>query len=300
MNFPKIFQKDPLTVGDMIKWGAKWMRRQKCHHHFFGDYSWLATARALSDYALNYTKQDHELLTLNERQAVLALFEKRIIERLPVEYITHQAEYCGHLFYVNDKVLVPRSIMSGHFKEFLEAIPWENYRVLDLCTGSGCIGITLALLNPKIQVDLSDISSGALEVAQKNIEKHKLSNRLRCIQSDGFENIQDKYDLVITNPPYVSMNEYNKSPAEFKNEPKIALESGQDGLDMVNVILRQAPDYLNNRGVLIAEVGPTAAKRIKKKYPKIPFKWFKYKKSIFLTPGVFLCTKQDLQPLTVY
>ncbi len=146
---------------------------------------------------------------------------------------------------------------------------------------------------------MADISHAALEVAHVNINKYSLNDRVRCIRSDLFDNIQNKYDLIITNPPYVSISEYQKCPEEFKNEPKIALESGKDGLDILHKILSQAKKYLNKNGSLIAEVGFPAAKLLKKKYPRILFKWFKYrrpngKESIFGMHGVFLCKRSDL------
>lgn len=297
--FLKIASRDKACVNDIVRLGAKLMSKQKMHHHFFGDHSWLATAQALVTYALG-EKDPQDKITSQECLSIFALFEKRIANRMPVEYILEQAQYCGHSFYVNESVLVPRSIMNARFQEFLNRISWENYRVLDLCTGSGCIGISLALMNSRIQVDLADISLEALDVAQANIEKHGLQKRVRCIQSDCFENIYGQYDLIITNPPYVSIEEYVQTPEEFKKEPKIALESGVEGLDVVHVILSEAKNYLNPKGVLIAEVGPPAAKRLKKHYPKVRFKWFKYKRangriSWFSSPGVFLCHKEDLQ-----
>lgn len=299
--FLSLCEKHQARVKDILALGVQVMSRQKLHHHFFGDYSWKATAQALLDYALNPTHPD-TLLTPEQARVIFALFERRIVQRVPVEYITQQASYCGHSFYVNEHVLIPRSIMSARFKEFLNETHWNTYRVLDLCTGSGCIGITLALLNPKIQVDLADISCKALEVAQRNIEQHGLQDRVGCIHTNGFDNIHHDYDLIITNPPYVSHQEYEKSPAEFKQEPKIALESGVEGLDLVHRILRKAKHYLSPQGTLIAEVGSSAAKRLKKHYPNIKFTWFKYKRpngsiSWFSTPGVFLCKKEDLQAI---
>lgn len=301
-EFLQLCESTQVTVKDIVKLGAQLMSKQKLHHHFFGDYSWKATAQSLTNYALKNLKNNQDYITPEECVSIFSLFEKRIVERVPVEYITNEAQYCGRPFYVNDQVLVPRSIMSARFQDFLKDTHWDSYRVLDLCTGSGCIGITLALMNPHIQVDLVDISSEALKVAQINIEKHGLQERVRCIQSDCFENVEHQYDLMITNPPYVSVNEYNKTPEEFKKEPKIALESGIDGLDIVHVILSQADHYLTTKGALIAEVGSPAAKRLKKHYPNIAFKWFKYKRpngtvSWFSTPGVFLCQKEDLQSL---
>ena len=327
-TFLKSCLNSDATVGDIISLGRKLMRKEKLHHHFFGNYdffgnhhffgnhrfyhffgnySLLANSKYLTYHALMVLdpkphRSVNDKLTVQEATSIITLFEKRISERIPVEYITNEADYAGHKFYVNEHVLVPRSLMNARFNDFLNEMHWENYRVLDLCTGSGCIGITLALLNSKIQVDLADISSDALDVARTNIEKHSLSDRVKCIQSDCFENIQGKYDLIITNPPYVSTLEYNQSPIEFKNEPKIALESGADGLDIVNKILTQAQSYLNPNGELIAEVGLTAAKRLKKKHPQVHFKWLKYrrlngKEFFFDAPGVFSCKYDQLQNL---
>lgn len=295
-----------MTLSHMIELGAKWMKKSKLHHHFFKDRSFFTIAQSLAFHALGLehaTDDNPELLTRkiseNEAKKMLGLFEKRIVHRLPVEYLTNQAYYLGNKFYVNENVLVPRSIMNTRFEDFLNEIEWENYRVLDLCTGSGCIGISLALLHPKIQVDLVDISTKALEVAQININRHGLNDRVKCIESDLFANVHNQYDLIITNPPYVSTREYNMSPEEFKREPKIALESGKDGLDIIHQILAQAKNYLNPQGKLIAEIGFTAAQRVKKKYRKVPFKWYKYRRpsgheSFFGMHGVFECPAKGL------
>jgi ribosomal protein L3 glutamine methyltransferase len=194
--------------------------------------------------------------------------------------------------------------MNTRFQDFLNEMDWQNYRVLDLCTGSGCIGISLALMHPLIHVDLADISAQALAVAEKNIQKYALSERVKCIQSNVFENISERYDLIITNPPYVSATDYKRSAKEFKNEPKIALVSGRDGLDIVHQIMQQARNYLNPNGKLIAEVGMPAVKQIKKHYRRVPFKWYKYrtpagKVSWFISPGVFEVSAQALQKLII-
>lgn len=286
------------TIAAVIRLGAKLMRKAKLHHHFFRDYTWETQAKALVDFGLKPLDRDstdpNALIDEKTAVLILSLFEKRITERIPVEYITHEAGYLGRSFYVNEHVLVPRSIMHTRFEDFLKGITWKNYKVLDLCTGSGCIGITLALMDPHISVDLADISPQALAVAEINIKKYWLNDRVKCIQSDLFENIHDKYDLIITNPPYVSSKEYQKSPQEFKTEPRIALEAGEDGLSLIHHILTQSKIYLNPEGTLIAEVGCSAAKRIKKQYPHVKLQWFKYrppggKASFFADEGVFLC-----------
>ncbi len=271
------------TVNDVIHCGYRLMRKARLHHHFFRN-SLFKIAEYLTFFSLQlpheYNNENYltRLVSEQEALAIIKLFEQRIAERLPVEYLTNESWYLGNRFYVNENVLVPRSVMSERFVDFLNQVTWENFRVLDLCTGSGCIGITLALLNPNIKVDLLDISEKSLEVAKINIKNHSLTDRVQCIQSDLFNHVHHTYDLIISNPPYVSQAEYNASSPEFKNEPKIALESGVDGLDIVKQILAQAKNYLNPHGLLIVEVGCTAAKRLKKKYRKIPFKWFNYKR----------------------
>ncbi len=273
-----------MTIEKISNAGYHLMRRENLHHHFFMDYSLYTTAVHLVLFALDFDSEKNQKnfmnikITEKEGASIIHLFEKRIVERLPVEYITQESNYLGYKFYVNENVLVPRSVMNTRFDEFLQNVQWKNYRVLDLGTGSGCIGITLALMKSDIMVDLVDISEKALSVAAININRHQLQQRVKCIQSDLFEKIHETYDLIITNPPYVSCREYKKIPAEFKTEPKLALEAGKKGLDVLDQILMNASRYLNSQGTLIAEVGATAARHLKKKYPEISFKWLKYKR----------------------
>ena len=224
------------------------------------------------------------------------MFEKRIVERLPVEYITNEAWYYGHKFYVNENVLVPRSLMGEKFNDFIEKIKWQNCRVLDLCTGSGCIGITLALLNSKLNVDLVDIFDKALEVTQKNIGFFQLHNRVKCFQSDVFENVKDKYDLIISNPPYLNTSEYEANDEEWKNEPKIALECGKEGLNVFNRIFTNSHNYLTESGFLIMEVGHAAEIILKNKYPNF-FDWIEFTDSQgkkMANSGVLRCKASQL------
>lgn len=299
---------NPVTVGDMVRLGYDLLRKAPLHPHFFGNNSLLVTAQYLTFFALQLPHEYDDPTTLNapikekEVAEILKLFEIRINERIPVEYITHESWYSGYKFYVNEHVLVPRSIMNTRFQDFLKDSQWENNRVLDLCTGSGCIGITLALLNPNLKVDLVDISPEALKVASMNVNNHALNDRVECIESDLFKNIKNKYDLIITNPPYVTTSEYESSPEEFKKEPKIALECGDDGLEIISRILSEAKHFLNPNGKLIAEVGVTAAKRLKKKYPEVSFEWFTYRKpegkesilDVFGMHCIFSCKAEEL------
>jgi ribosomal protein L3 glutamine methyltransferase len=293
-------QAKTATVNDIIHLGFTLMTKEKVYHHYFGDHSLFTTAEYLTYHALkNSFKKLSDKISSTEALEIIKLFERRISERIPVAYITNETYFCGYKFYVNENVLVPRSIMISRFHDFLGQIKWDNNQVLDLCTGSGCIGITLALLNKDIMIDLVDISAAALEVAQINISNYDLNQRVKCIQSDLFSNVQKKYDLIITNPPYVSTSDYLNSEAEFKSEPKLALEAGEDGLDIINRILSQAKQHLNAKGLLIAEVGIPAAKVLKKKYPSIKFKWLKCrnfdgKEKFFSGHCIFLCKQNDL------
>jgi ribosomal protein L3 glutamine methyltransferase len=198
-SFLALSKKFPITVNDLIRLGLTVMRKANINHHYFGTTDFKGTSRYLVFWGLGfpYTYDDkfylESKLTEVEIFKIINLFEKRIVERLPVEYITNEAWYNGYKFYVNENVLVPRSLMAKKFNDFIEKIKWKNYRVLDLCTGSGCIGITLALLNSKLNVDLVDISDKALEVTQKNIDIFKLHNRVKCFQSDVFENTLPYY-----------------------------------------------------------------------------------------------------------
>ena len=310
-----------VCVNDIIKFGQKLMQKEKLSRHFFGENSiignWLGTsclygtARYLTFYALKlpYEFKNKNYLdkpiSQQDAKKVFSLFEKRISERIPVEYITNECWYLNNKFYVNQDVIVPRSIMHTRFEDFLKGVTWQNYRVLDLCAGSGCIGISLALLNKDIKVDLVDISPKALDVARINISNYNLADRVKCIQSDLFNNLENnKYDLIITNPPYVPKNEYDLGSEEFKNEPKMALESGADGLNHIHRIIFESRAYLNPNGKLIAEVGYTAPKLLKKIYSKVKFKWFhcrgpKGSKSIidylpFGLKGIFMCERAYL------
>lgn len=293
------------TVQDIIRFGTRLMWWSRIHPHFFGSNMLRETAEFLTLYALQLPREYQNpaylkiKLSCMDAEKIISLFERRIAERIPIEYITQEAEYLGHTFYVNEHVLIPRSLMNTRFHDFLNEMDWQQYRVLDLCTGSGCIGISLALMHPGITVDLADISKDALSVAEINIKKYQLQDRVRCIQSDVFSNIKDQYDLIITNPPYVSRAEYKKCPLEFKREPHIALEAGKEGLDIIHRILREAKNYLHPRGKIIAEVGMPTAKRMKRRYKNIRFQWYKYrtpagKVSWFISPGIFAVKAVDL------
>ncbi len=242
---------------------------------------------------LSWDSSDNELekaLAETEYSAILNLFERRVRERLPAAYLTGQAWFAGIDFEVTPDVLVPRSpiaeLIDNHFQ------PWvlPPRKVLDLCTGSGCIGIAIAL-HMGVDVDLSDISPEALEVARRNVSRHNVGDCVNVIQSDGFDNIHQTYDLIVSNPPYVDETDLANMPLEYHAEPAIGLASGKDGLDFTRKLLSQASSYLSESGSLVVEVG-NSAEALQEAFPNVPFMWFEFERG---GHGVFLLTKQELK-----
>ncbi|HKE97297.1 MAG TPA: 50S ribosomal protein L3 N(5)-glutamine methyltransferase [Povalibacter sp.] len=233
-------------------------------------------------------------LTAGQRDEVLQLFDRRIRERVPVAYLTHRMWFAGHEFYVDERVLVPRSPIA----ELIEArfAPWidvGNIRnVLDIGTGSGCIAIAAALALPDAAVDAADISDDALAVTRINIERHGLGDRVRAVRSDVFSGLGGRrYDVIVTNPPYVGEAELADLPDEYHREPRLGLYGGDDGLDIVRRILGQALDHLEPHGILITEVG-NSEEALVRAYPRVPFTWLEFARG---GGGVFLLTAAELQ-----
>ena len=229
-----------------------------------------------------------------DRQRVLQLLEQRISSRKPAAYLLNEAWFAGMPFYVDERVLVPRSPIA----ELIEArfTPWINPqqigRILDMCTGSGCIGIACAQAFPDATVDLSDLSGDALDVAQENIRRHQLMDRVNTIQSDIFAALQGQaYDIIVANPPYVPAEEMQQLPAEFGHEPSMGLQAGTDGLDIIVQILKQAAGHLAKNGILVAEVGHTQDGLLAR-YPEVPFMWLDFE---YGGSGVFLLDKAQLE-----
>jgi len=201
-------------------------------------------------------------LTSDERRHVMDLIQKRVHERIPVPYLTKKAWYAGLPFIVDERVLIPRSpifeLIETEFKPWFDAPSDRPIRVLDLCTGSGCLGITTALTFPESTGVLADIESGACKVARENVDFHQLGDRLEVIQSDGFDDLfDDAFDVIICNPPYVDAEDMADLPPEYRKEPEIALASGKDGLELVRRLISQASDWLTDDGIMILEVGNT-------------------------------------------
>lgn len=231
-------------------------------------------------------------LTPSEKETLVQLVLVRIQQRVPVAYLTNSAWFCGHEFYVDERTIIPRSPISAliqdRFEGLLDAVP---QRILDLCTGGGCIAIACAYAFPEAEVDAVDLSFDALNVAEINIERHQLAHRVFPIQSDLFANITgQKYDLIVTNPPYVDEEDLAEMPEEFHFEPELALGSGMDGLDITKQILKQAPNYLTENGLLVCEVGNSMVSLIEQ-YPEVPFKWVELKNGGL---GVFALRYKEL------
>ncbi len=232
-------------------------------------------------------------LTAAERARVLELIERRVSERLPVAYLVGETWFAGLKFKSDRRALVPRSPMA----ELIESgfSPWldqrDVQRALDLCTGSGCIGIAMAEFNPNWQVDIADISEDALSLARENISFQHVEARVEAIQSDLFNGLAGRrYDLIVSNPPYVTDAEYAALPGEYAHEPRLGLTSGVDGLDLCLRMLDQAAEYLAEDGLLIVEVGESEH-ALAELLPQVPFVWIEFKVGAM---GVFALERRDL------
>ncbi|KTD05443.1 N5-glutamine methyltransferase [Legionella gratiana] len=232
-------------------------------------------------------------LTTSEKKYLCQQLEKRINQRVPVPYLIKEAYFCDLPFYVDERVLIPRSPIAELIKN--EFSPWIDadkvHRILDLCTGSGCIAIACCYAFPDAQVDAADISSEALAVAAINREQLEVEEQLTLIESDCFTKVpQISYDLIVSNPPYVGKAEMQTLPDEFRHEPVLALETGNNGLAIVETILQNAHAYLSEHGVLVVEVG-NSEDALGEAYPHVPFTWLEMSHG---GQGVFLLTKQQL------
>lgn len=285
------------TMLDFIRWGAS---RFTAEGLFFGH----GTDNALDESAalvLHALNLQHDLppaylqsrLTTHEKELVLELFQRRVNERVPAAYLTNKTNFAGLSFYVDENVLVPRSPIAELIENGFE--PWVDpervVRVLDMCSGSGCIGIACAYSFPEAKVDLVDVSPQAIHVAEKNIHQHRLQDRVSAIQSDLFASLnENRYDIIVSNPPYVSSSEMQALPQEYHQEPVLGLEAGTAGLDIVIPLLQQASSYLKPDGIIVVEVG-LSDEALQKRFPQVPFLWLEFERG---GEGVFMLTAEQL------
>jgi ribosomal protein L3 glutamine methyltransferase len=284
------------TIADFVRWGASlFSEAGLCFGH--GTDNAMDEASYLVLHALHLPAhlpdyQRMARLTEREKEAVVDLLLRRVQQRRPAPYLTHEAWFAGLKFYVDERVLVPRSplaeIIDQRFAPWLEC---EPDRVLDLCTGSGCIAIACAYAFRDAEVDAADISLDALEVAMINIQAHELKGHVHAVHSDLFAALEGRcYDLIVSNPPYVATAEMERLPVEYRHEPAHALEAGDDGLDYVVRILRRAAAHLTEGGLLVVEVGGSA-QALQRRLPHLPFVWLEFQRG---GDGVFLLTAQQL------
>jgi ribosomal protein L3 glutamine methyltransferase len=212
----------------------------------------------------------------HEREALLDIYRRRCEERLPAAYLTHEAWLGEHRFYVDERVIVPRSfiaeLLDDQLAPWIED-PWAIESALDLCTGSGCLAILTALAFPNAEVAAVDLSKDAISVAERNVADYGLYDRIELIRSDAFKKLEGrKFDLIVSNPPYVNAESVAALPPEYRHEPELALGSGEDGLDFTRIILREAKQHLTEHGILIVEIGHNRAE-LEAAYPTLPFTW---------------------------
>ena len=269
----------PTTVSEHVDWA---LARLEQSDSFFGH--GCDNARDEAIWATLHVAEliDHEFkdvcdqkLSGEQSSRIQALIHERIKSRKPLAYLIREAWFAGFAFYIDERAIVPRS----HFGDLIQDgfVPWvrpESARnILDLCTGSGCIAVAMALHYPDALIDAVDIDRDALEVAQVNVTRFAVGERVRLIESDLFEKIEEnRYDLIVCNPPYVSSSDTDGLPAEYQHEPRLALEAKDEGLEIVKKILRDGIQHLSDNGHLLIELGESA-KILESQFADVPFFW---------------------------
>lgn len=284
------------TLQDMIRWAVSRFNAAGLFYGHGTDNAWdEAVQLILPTLYLPIDAPSHVLssrLTMSERTGIVERVIQRIKERKPVAYLTNKAWFCGLEFFVDERVLIPRSpigeLIENQFQPWLTETP---NKIMDLCTGSGCIAIACAHMFPEAEVDAVDLSTDALAVAEINIQDHGLEQQVFPMRSDLFRDLpKAAYELIVSNPPYVDQEDMDSLPQEFEHEPELGLAAGVDGLELVRRILANAPDYLTEQGILICEVGNSMV-HMMAQYPDIPFTWLEFSNG---GHGVFMLTRQQL------
>ena len=300
------------TIRDFIRFGVTALRQYDAHlgqgtEDFFAESSALVLQTLALDWNANPDILDSKLLP-SEKAEFIGLLERRINEKVPTSYLLNLAYFCEKPYYVDERVLIPRSpiaeLINNRFapycldenhqpREAANNLPENTQpkmprRILDMCTGSGCIAIALAYAFPEAEVDATDISKEALEVAAINAEHHNKQFEVALLESDLFSKIpaENQYDLIVSNPPYVDAEDMADLPAEFLHEPELALAAGQDGLDLVRKMLAQAADYLTEDGLIVIEVG-NSEWAMRQNFNTVDFYWLQFQKG---GSGIFALT----------
>lgn len=286
------------TIIDFLRFGVSQARAKSLYYGHGTDNAWDdILALILGCLHLPYDVDFIVLqakLTDTEKKLLQERLEQRIVARVPVPYLTHEAYFCDRSYYVDERVLIPRSpiaeLISHQFMPWIEA--YEVERILDMCTGSACIAIACCDAFPNALVDAVDISADALAVAEINRQRHHMQEQLTLIQSNCFDSLPVvQYDIIVSNPPYVGADEMTTLPDEYRHEPVLALETGNNGLAIVEQILKTAKTYLSEQGILVVEVGNSEQALIEA-YPEVPFTWLEFENG---GHGVFLLTYEQLQ-----
>ncbi len=288
--------EDMQSIQDIIRWSYSRFSENNLYFGHGTDNPWdEAVSLVLLTLSLPFDTPDTILqsrLTTTEKKLICERVGRRINEKLPVAYLTNKAIFCDSEYYIDERVLVPRSpigeLIQNHFE------PWIDYdsvdNILDLCTGSGCIAIACGQYFPDAIVDAGDISEDCIEVAEINRERLQQDN-VAFYCSDLFESIPNKqYNIIVSNPPYVDEEDFDEIPSEYLAEPKLGLTSGKDGLELTRKLLSQADQYLAKNGILIVEVGNSAF-ALEQFYPDVEFTWLEFERGGL---GVFLLTKEQL------
>lgn len=288
---------DLFTLRDYLRWVSSEFYLAGLHYGHGTESAWdEAVALCLGALHLPWNIDPSVLearLLPVERQRIISLARERITTRRPLPYLLGESFFAGHPFSVDERVLIPRSPIAELIEEgFTTWFPEEPpASVLDLCTGSGCIGIATALYLPTCEVVLADISQDALAVAKQNITRHDVGDRVRAVKSDVFSGLEGQhFDLIVSNPPYVDARDLALMPAEFRHEPSLALGAGSDGLDIVRRILREARKHLTSEGWLIVEVG-NSDRHVEAAFPAVPFLWLEFERG---GQGVFALSAAEL------